>query len=606
MNNSFYFVDNIESIKKIQKKNKFSKNIVWVTTSFAVIEFLKSNKLNYLNPEENFNNDFKNKLAKIVHRILIDFFNLLKREKGMENNFELQKLFGTDFSNTFFLLIYKAHLIFLVKKTMKKNDKLFSLGNGKIKNFNNLTMRFSRLDNIFSILAANTNVGVTNIHEQNNQNLLNEIESYSKSRKMKPLEKFISLLNNTTSSFFYKFWFKFQNRRFNKVNSNDNHKKAFVYKNCETIQEIFLDQLSRGYKFKLLPSLKIVEKKKKLSKKININKIRNIFFKLFYKELKKNNIKNNEMILISGQFFLERLINFLIYFQRVSPGYIKYFDKIKSIISKKDVIYSNYFSQPHERLFALYALNSGINTYAFEHGITLGLSKHANNFVLHHPAYPIALANHGIYNSKESINIISQKNKKQKKIFSGLPIIATQIKFLSLQKYLIKKFLNISFNKRVIMFVTETERNNFIYGPYSNNDYQFCNETIEIVDFLCKNYSKSLIILKLYPARRYINSFDFAHLENKYKNLKIIKDFDFRFLRVVADKIYLQGAQSTLGWAIGSNIPTFLFKRKSTPLNEKTLKLKKIKKIKSKNMISGIYKVNLKIPSKKFNLEIDR
>ena len=120
MNNSFYFVDNIESIKKIQKKNKFSKNIVWVTTSFAVIEFLKSNKLNYLNPEENFNNDFKNKLAKIAHRILIDFFNLLKREKCMENNFELQKLFGSDFSRTFFLLIYKAHLIFLVKKTMKK------------------------------------------------------------------------------------------------------------------------------------------------------------------------------------------------------------------------------------------------------------------------------------------------------------------------------------------------------------------------------------------------------------------------------------------------------------------------------------------------------
>ena len=91
---------------------------------------------------------------------------------------------------------------------MKKNDKLFSLGNGKIKNFNNLTMKFSRLDNIFSILAANTNVGVTNIHEQNNQNLINELKSYSKSRKMKPLEKFISLLNNTTSSFFYKFWFK--------------------------------------------------------------------------------------------------------------------------------------------------------------------------------------------------------------------------------------------------------------------------------------------------------------------------------------------------------------------------------------------------------------
>ena len=83
-------------------------------------------------------------------------------------------------------------------------------------------------------------------------------------------------------------------------------------------------------------------------------------------------------------------------------------------------------------------------------------------------------------------------------------------------------------------------------------------------------------------------------------------NFDFRFLRVVADKIYLLSAQSSLGWAIGSNIPTFLFKSKSTPLNEKTLKLKKIKKIKSKNMISGIYKVNLKIPSKKFNLEIDR
>ena len=158
--------------------------------------------------------------------------------------------------------------------------------------------------------------------------------------------------------------------------------------------------------------------------------------------------------------------------------------------------------------------------------------------------------------------------------------------FTKLKKYLIQKFLKLKNNKKSLLFVADIEKNNFISGPYIGTDLDYYKNTREIVKYLCENNVNKNVFLKLYPTNRYMQNYDFDDLKIKYKNLNIIRNIDFRFIREFFDEIYLSSYQSTLGWAISSSKPIYLIEREVAPINlsglireEISCNIKGIKKI---------------------------
>ena len=72
------------------------------------------------------------------------------------------------------------------------------------------------------------------------------------------------------------------------------------------------------------------------------------------------------------------------------------------------------------------------------------------------------------------------------------------------------------------------------------------------------------MILKLYPGSRYVDEYEFKDLE-KYKNLKIIKNFDFRWLRLIGDIIVTTSTESTLGQILDNSSVNYFRTHNTNP-----------------------------------------
>ena len=58
--------------------------------------------------------------------------------------------------------------------------------------------------------------------------------------------------------------------------------------------------------------------------------------------------------------------------------------------------------------------------------------------------------------------------------------------------------------QKIIIYVADIEKNNFQYGPYDENDYNYVKTTKSIINYLCKKY-QDIIVIKLYPTNRYLD-----------------------------------------------------------------------------------------------------
>jgi hypothetical protein len=205
-----------------------------------------------------------------------------------------------------------------------------------------------------------------------------------------------------------------------------------------------------------------------------------------------------------------------------------------------------------EKFFYDFCRARAITVVAFEHGLTLGLSEWTDvsrcYFAMRH-------ADVGFYNSKLGAEEMANVVPRQRRVVAGMPKAMIGLGLRSLRRSFARRYLKVEQSEHVVMYVAELEKNNYIYGPGIDNDLQYFNKTVDMTVALCEALPNSVILLKLYPTERYLDSQSFADLTSRFRNLRITKDFDFRFMALAADLIVTTSTQSTLGWAIGSGIP---------------------------------------------------
>ena len=166
----------------------------------------------------------------------------------------------------------------------------------------------------------------------------------------------------------------------------------------------------------------------------------------------------------------------------------------------------------------------------------------------------MALAQTGVYHSRISLTDMEEHLGTQRKLLAGMPRVTNRVFMRGLQRLLGRRWLCVGRREHVVMYVADLERNNFLYGPHSENDEQFVRKTVAVVDELVSRFPDSRVVLKLYPTNRYQENCQFEALAERHPSLTIIQDMDFRYIRAVADIVVLTQQPEHLGVGLGGGM----------------------------------------------------
>jgi hypothetical protein len=547
------------------KKVVGSEPIVWRTTSLGLLEMLLKKGVAIESLEQNVTSAQCNAIGRAAYDFTEKATDFLNNVCGWRRYIQFDYVMGLGFAQLFHVLFYKAWL--LSQETKKCEGSIVCVGNPQISTATNLNFSFDRFDTLYAMLAEQSDNNITVLHHIENSSTLNSLDEWVMNRPMSSFEKLLSIINNTPSSFLYKIWRKMSSFGIFKSAGIYPRSKTtlFIYKDCELIEESFLRFLLKGACCQKLPNLpgniKSHVSTSLPDREYMITQLEKFALEALGKngvEFKKNDDLAETCAKINAKRICEVLADLHLNLDSLTQG----FEKITKVVGN-GWIATNFFTSVVERMFGLYCKKNGTKVAAFEHGITLGLSKWAE-----YPAkyWGMLNATAGVYHWKKSLKDIRPYTGEQKILIGGLPRITSHIKLYSLQRFLARYWLGIQKRNHVIIYVADLERNNFIYGPYIDNDIQYKLSTEAIVDKLAKSYPNSDILLKLYPTHRYLESCEFESLISKRSNVRLVKDMDFRFIRAAADIIALSSSQSTLGWALGANCKTFVFEKKAMPV----------------------------------------
>ncbi|MBW1728597.1 MAG: hypothetical protein JRJ62_13705 [Deltaproteobacteria bacterium] len=554
------FVESYSAFQRAREAIKANDEAVWYTTSPYLIRMLPKNGEEVECPERRIKREEMQGLAKAAYDIAESYFDRLNKICSWRNFADLKLIFSGTFRRCFFVTFYKALLLHLSLDEVKRRggNKLICVGDPKQITFNGLDMNYGRLDTLYAYIASTSDRDDLGLfrHEISGEDL-KRVERSVVYRRMSRWEKFLSLINNTPSSFLYKFvkqmnmkgWYPFKN-----VSIRMKPEKTFyIYKDCELIAETFLGIILKGGRISWigeLPNLDhSVESCESLPQsRVMENELKNCISRIF----EKRGLAFYPLYKTAQEIVIKRTFTVI---ERLRSNLKKLTEKYHAFVSnweRNATILTNSLTQPMERLFYCYCRKKGIRVAAFEHGITLGLSAESKWFARDNG---MLAADVGFYHNREAMKTVAPYANDQKMVLAGLPRVTKRVFFSRLQRILVRRWLHIGRHEHVVMFPVNLEINNFIYGPYDENDFNYLESTIHIYEAILKGFPSSRCILKLYPSQRYLESYDFTDIFNRYNNVQIVKDMDFRFIRAAADLLVLTSPQSTLGWVLGTGKP---------------------------------------------------
>ena len=535
-----FIIENLESYDFVKSKYPHDDLFFWTTNEQIVQRLSVSEKISHLEKfvkQEDINNIGKASYVfqeKICHQI--------NKKFKFDKDLNFGEVFANSIYRNFFILNYKSLLIKnLLKRFNDKKIKIYCVGNSEIKNNKILDINFDRFDNIFSIISKNIkHKNIENLYFKLTEQKINDKKFDAENRSLSYFEKYLSLMDNTFGSFCYKIYYKAY-FLFKLENINFFKKKLYVFGYNDTISYLFLKLLRRGNFINFI--------KKPKYNKYNEKKIDRSIYDYFIKISEdivsnylqifglKIDIFQNECIKI----FSKKISTSITNFQNNINDIDKYYSNLVSKIQNNSTVLSNGFFSSGDILLYYYLKKKKSKIISFDHGISMGMSKYRDFF---DRFYGTKYGDIGVFSNNFALKTQKKYAPKQKYIVAGsAPQIAVK---MNLNKQLIKSYFKIKKNKKVIIIVAKLARNNLFISPYQANDYKFYKITKKICEIICREKKDYTVILKLYPGARYIDEYEFDDLK-KYQNLKIIKNFDFRWLRLIGDIIVTTSTESTLG-----------------------------------------------------------
>lgn len=526
---------------------------VWWTTSPAVLRTLAARGESVRSPEEGLTAEQFDALANGVALLSRHLCTVLASRPEWPEWVNVRQVFDLQIYRSLFGAVYKALLLQTVQK-QAEGSEVWCVGDPVPARLPAAALGYDRLETVFSQIGGLLPSGVRVIPATVSDTSRRAVEKALYQGPVARIEKILSFLHNTPSSFFYKLWRRLPRSLRDKgaCLSLRPSKTIFIHKDCELLEEAFLALLRRGVRLRRLPPLPrfpdlTVDLGAPLSPDLSPEIPEDVRAVLSAAGIAWSETLSAGLVL--GLKRVDAVVAATV------GGLATWQDAAAAIVAQMqegDEVLSSSLNSLSERLFIGFARHKGIRTNTVDHGVTLGLSEWS---VFHAPYTGMGISDRGFYHCQRAADLMQGQWPGHQAYAVGLPQVTVKPAFPRLYRWLARRLLGVSAEKQVVMIVADLPRNNFIYGPSQDNDLKFLTKTEQLIEAVCKAFPAAAVVLKLYPAERYADPYDFSHYLSVYPNLRINSATELRFVRYAADFILTSSSQSTLGWVHGSGVP---------------------------------------------------
>lgn len=531
---------------------------VWWTTGAAILEALAGRGEEVRSLEDGLPQEDADALARAGYAFTDAMREDLNRLCPWRDYADVGLALAFTLNQCFFVTLYKGLLLGrLVRRAAARGEAVACVGDPGAVGQGGLSMTYGRFDTLYALLAAASGDGGPALfrHELQAEELDRKHRAVVH-RKMDLREKLFSLANNTPGAFLFKAWkhmlarrwFPFRQARLRPLV----RRKFFLYGDCELLEETFLPLLLRGGSVELLgrlPQAGVAPAGRELP---GADGLAAACRNRAQQALRESGVDISPLVDACLDILCNRLRISLGRLCAALDGLTAGYRQVLSRVGKDAWVLTAGLAAVEEKLFYDFCKANGVRVAAFEHGVTLGLSRwtdYADRY------YAMRHADVGVYHNALAADQMGRVAPEPTRLVGGLPRVTLGLWPMRAKRRCARRWLGISPGTHVVMYVAELERNNYAYGPHADNDLQYAAKTEGVVRALCAAYPKSQVILKLYPTERYVDTHAFAALARERPNLRIVKDMDFRFIGLAADLLVTSSSQSTLGWVVGAQAP---------------------------------------------------
>jgi len=549
-------IESLSAYEATRERDPEGNRIWWTTSPFLLYELNKNGEL-VRSPEQLLLDGEFDALAFAAKDFSKNACDYIQSSCSWAETVDFQKILNNEINHSFFVIFYKGLLLSHIIR--KSNDESIEcVGCFASAELDSLSLTVGRLETLFAqILSRTRRNKIAIIPHQIPSSEADDVERRVKHRNLGAAEKLLSVLNNTFSSLLYKVWRNLNSRGlwpFSGVRIWPKPLRSIhILKDCELIEEAFLELLLRGARVTKCSRLPVLEMSGACPEALpGASEASEMLCNIARVALAKNGIEMGELSEQCSELFMRRLLTSLdglrINLKNLELG----FKNRLSLFKVNDSVLTSSINPIQERLFASYCQSRGVTVSTVDHGLTFGFSEWSNFHASH---TGMGMGTKGFYHFSRGADAVQECQAHQVTHIVGLPRVTIKPAFRGLQRLISRKMIGIGKSKHVVMIVCDAERNNRVYGPYQDNDCRFLYKTKKITELVCEAFPNSVIILKLYPTQRYIDEYEFVDLGRKYSNLIIKKNFEYRFMRFAADLTIVSSTQSTLGWVAGAGAP---------------------------------------------------
>ncbi len=549
-------IESLSAYEGVRAKDPTGKRVWWTTSPFLLAQLAELRE-DVRSPEDGLDNDTFNALAMASGDFAKNSCSHIQTQAAWADQLDFDALLAGQVGRLFFVTFYKGLLLGRVLAEAG-SEPVVCVGDPDDPGLEGLSLAYGRLDTLFARLAIASPASKIEVFKHVvPKEQCTAIDRGVRYRRLGREEKLLSLLNNTFSSFLYKGWRNLAALKYWPWQGASLRlrpaKTIYILKDCELIEESFLGILLRGGRVRRIPKLPQPEISDTQSTDLReLDTYIVACRELSIKALQDQRLPFLDIYESCVKLVGQRLHGCCAAIEHNMPEFKKKFSRITSSMRQGDEILSSSINTIVGRLFAGYCKDNGIRVNTVDHGVTLGLSE----WSMFHAAFTgMGVGNRAFYHSLRAANAVLKFANGQESHIVGLPSINSHPPFLKWQRKLARKLLGVEEKAHVVMIVADGDRNNFVYGPFQDNDFKFLRKTRQIVKVICKSFPASKVILKLYPTQRYLDAYNFDDLLVESSNLQIIKNVEFRFIRAAADLIFTSSTQSTIGWAHGAAAP---------------------------------------------------
>lgn len=465
---------------------------------------------------------------------------------------------------TFFALAYKAHLLAVwLAKTEREKESII-VGTPEPAMPKNLSPSLDRFVTLYAVLGgrmeARENVSVLPFRCPNDGS-----DNISKMRNVgqSNFERLMLLLNVNLGALSFRVFTKFLKSKFSGFPwSPKRNIRILIGKRCELLEETVLPLALRGATIGCLPPFPATGKTGGMEQPFDRSGVEARSTEFLQGRFEKEGFVFGPEQKAALAVLLDLLGQSLRYADESIRAVRKYIEILaQDTGNSKQVIITNGFSSPLEQL-AFHCLDQfAIPVIALEHGLHEGMSKSS----LNSRSSCTTLNSHSMVCLTQcALDHFVREGVDNKAVVAGNPHIIKKVRMKGLQRFLSRKYLHLDSTDKIYMYVTMSNRNNLIMGPYCQNDFEQYTTVSTVQRLLSESGRKFL--LKLYPSNRYVDPEPYLAYGSETEQSNVIQYLEFRYIRAVADVFIMDSSQSVLSWAWGMDIPIIFLDLPSDPL----------------------------------------